>query len=232
MATRLFSVVVDSIDHIAMTRWWSQALDVPVVGERDDEAWVQIPDGPELLFVPVREPKTTKSRIHLDLASESASHHAATVERLLALGATHADIGQGETRWVVLADPEGNEFCVLPAGYYDEDTGPVGAICIAAVDRSALVAFWAAATGWPVVRRGLHRGQGPFVVFGGGKPAPKQTKNRIHLDVAPFAGDDHAAEVSRLEALGARRIDIGQGDVSWVVMADPEDNEFCVLTPR
>ena len=58
-------------------------------------------------------------------------------------------------------------------------------------------------------------------------------KNRVHLDVAPFAGDDHQAEVDRLLALGARRADVGQGpDVTWVVLTDPEGNEFCVLSPR
>jgi hypothetical protein len=62
---------------------------------------------------------------------------------------------------------------------------------------------------------------------------PKQGKNRLHLDVAPNAGDDQEAEVNRLLRLGARQVDIGQGDdVSWVVLADPEDNEFCVLSPR
>jgi hypothetical protein len=60
-------------------------------------------------------------------------------------------------------------------------------------------------------------------------PEPKTVKNRLHLDLR---ADDQEAEVRRLEALGARRIDIGQGDVTWVVMADPEDNEFCVLCPR
>jgi Glyoxalase-like domain len=54
----------------------------------------------------------------------------------------------------------------------------------------------------------------------------------VHLDVAPFADDDHRAEVARLRAIGAKPIDIGQGDVSWIVLADPEGNEFCVLTPR
>ncbi len=72
---------------------------------------------------------------------------------------------------------------------------------------------------------------------GGGKPdilflevpEPKTVKNRLHLDLRR---DDQAQEVARLEALGAWRIDIGQGDVSWVVMADPEGNEFCVLAPQ
>ena len=57
-------------------------------------------------------------------------------------------------------------------------------------------------------------------------PEDKAVKNRLHLDLRPL---DQAAEVARLEGLGARRIDIGQRDTSWVVMADPDGNEFCVL---
>jgi hypothetical protein len=56
--------------------------------------------------------------------------------------------------------------------------------------------------------------------------------NRIHLDVMPHAGDDQEAEVARLRALGATDVDLGQGDVPWKVLADPEGNDFCVLTPR
>jgi hypothetical protein len=62
-------------------------------------------------------------------------------------------------------------------------------------------------------------------------PDPKQGFNRLHIDLRPTGeAPDQAAEVARLEALGATRVDVGQGDVSWVVMADPEGNEFCVLT--
>jgi hypothetical protein len=74
-----------------------------------------------------------------------------------------------------------------------------------------------------------ERGAGlVFVVV----PESKTLKNRLHIDLAPDPDDDQAAEVGRLESLGARRLDIGQGDVPWVVLADPEGNEFCVLTPR
>jgi hypothetical protein len=62
--------------------------------------------------------------------------------------------------------------------------------------------------------------------------APKTGKNRLHFDLAPPVGGDQHAEVDRLVALGATRIDIGQGDVSWVVLADPDGNEFCVVGPR
>jgi predicted enzyme related to lactoylglutathione lyase len=57
----------------------------------------------------------------------------------------------------------------------------------------------------------------------------KRTKNRLHFDLRP---DDQAAEVARVEALGATRVDIGQGDVTWVVLADPEGNEFCILRAK
>jgi len=64
-------------------------------------------------------------------------------------------------------------------------------------------------------------------------PESKTLKNRLHIDLAPGPDDDQAAEVSRLESLGARRVEVGQSDkVSWVVLADPEGNEFCVLSPR
>jgi hypothetical protein len=61
---------------------------------------------------------------------------------------------------------------------------------------------------------------------------PKTGKNRLHFDLAPPVHGDRQAEVDRLASLGATRIDIGQGEVSWVVMADPDGHEFCVLTPR
>jgi hypothetical protein len=61
---------------------------------------------------------------------------------------------------------------------------------------------------------------------------PKTGKYRLHLDLAPPADGDRDAEVDRLTSLGATRVDIGQGDVDWVVMADPDGHEFCVLTPR
>src|SRR4029077_9799697 len=80
---------------------------------------------PGLLFVPVAEPKTTKNRLHLDFRPEDRD---AEVERLLALGATRADVGQGEQSWVVLADPEGNEFCVLGSRRQDRSSTGEGQV--------------------------------------------------------------------------------------------------------
>jgi hypothetical protein len=61
---------------------------------------------------------------------------------------------------------------------------------------------------------------------------PKVAKNRVHIDVAPYAADDQGAEVSRIRGRGASPTDIGQGEQTWVVLADPDGNEFCVLSPR
>ena len=107
-------VIVDARDPEALGRWWLNALGWVVVNEEPEE--FEIRPAPErlpgLLFVPVPEPKTTKNRLHLDLRPDDRD---AEVARLLSLGATRADVGQGEQPWVVLADPEGNEFCVLSA---------------------------------------------------------------------------------------------------------------------
>jgi predicted enzyme related to lactoylglutathione lyase len=117
MAIRWYSIVVDSRDHHTLARWWAQVLDWKIVYEDEDETAVardaDLHPEPGLVFVPVPEEKTVKNRLHIDLAPDD---QAAEVERLLSLGATRADVGQGpDVTWVVLRDPEGNEFCVLSA---------------------------------------------------------------------------------------------------------------------
>ncbi len=106
-------------------------------------------------------------------------------------------------------------------------------IVIDCAEPEALATFWCAVLGWKVVDRdegsveiGPGGGGGPTLLF---EPVPeaKVVKNRIHLDVRPT--EDQRAEVGRIIGLGAQLIDIGQGNVSWVVLADPEGNEFCVL---
>jgi len=103
---------VDAGDPVRLGRWWQQALGWVVVNDDPDEFEIRpAPDQlPGLLFVPVAEAKTVKNRLHLDFRPDDQDSE---VDRLLALGATPVDIGQGEQPWVVLADPEGNEFCVL-----------------------------------------------------------------------------------------------------------------------
>jgi hypothetical protein len=172
--------------------------------------------------------------------SESVQDQAEMVARLTSLGAQPIDVGQGDDAdHVVLSDPEGNEFCVVIRGEFLATTGLLGAIVFEPADYPTVGRFWSEALGWPVVydQDGdlaiRHRsGRGPFLTFGPPIDSTKSAKNRVHLDLAPPADGDQALEVERLMALGARPVDIGQGDVTWVVMADPQGNEFCVLTPR
>jgi hypothetical protein len=224
-----------------LARFWAATLHWDIYDETDEEIGLVPTDGTRflLLFLPVPEPKTAKNRIHLDLVSESTTHQSEMVDRLIALGARRVDIGQAsDVDHVVLADPEGNEFCVVLRGDFLATTGLIGAIVFEPADP-IVGRFWSAATGWPIVydQDGdtairAPDGRGPFVTFGPPTGAAKTGKNRLHLDIAPPTDGDQDAEVERLIALGARRIDIGQGDVSWVVLADPEGNELCVLTPR
>lgn len=105
-------VIVHSVDPTRLGQWWAEALGWVVVFESADEFEIrEEPDRlPGIDFVRIEEAKTAKSRLHLDFRPVD---QAAEVERLVAHGARRVDIGQGEASWVVLADPEGNEFCVL-----------------------------------------------------------------------------------------------------------------------
>jgi catechol 2,3-dioxygenase-like lactoylglutathione lyase family enzyme len=113
-------------------------------------------------------------------------------------------------------------------------------LCIDTTDPARLASFWQSALGW----RRTHDSDDEVILeppAGSAEdgivpdllflrvPEEKAGKNRLHLDLRPR---DQAAEVARLEGIGARRADVGQGaDASWVVMADPDGNEFCVLRP-
>ena len=114
MSSRWWTVVADAHDPASLARFWMEVLDWTIFYEADDEV-VITKDGktfPGLVFVRVPDPKQGKNRLHLDLAPDD---QAAEVERLVALGAQRVDVGQRDVGWVVLADPEGNEFCVLSA---------------------------------------------------------------------------------------------------------------------
>ena len=115
-------------------------------------------------------------------------------------------------------------------------TSTLTEILIDCADAERLAAFWCDVLGWKILDRdegdieiGVPGARDAVAIVFQPVPESKTIKNRIHLDVKANDGDQ-AAEVERLIALGARRIDIGQGDVSWVVLADPEGNEFCVLS--
>jgi predicted enzyme related to lactoylglutathione lyase len=113
MSSRFYHLCIDSRDPRALGRFWAAVLEQPVLLAEDDEVVVgaDLHAFPGLCFLRVPKGKTVKNRLHIDLNPDDCE---AEVERLIGLGATRADVGQGpEVSWVVLADPEGNEFCVL-----------------------------------------------------------------------------------------------------------------------
>jgi len=124
MASRFSEVAVDCRDPRRLAEFWCGVLGYEIIDESPD-GWVEIADEeqtpeamrrgvvpPTIIFGVVPEPKTVKNRLHIDVRPVDRTT-AEEVERIVALGARHVDIGQGEQSWTVLADPEGNEFCVL-----------------------------------------------------------------------------------------------------------------------
>ncbi|GHH25202.1 VOC family protein [Streptomyces lanatus] len=245
MALRPVHVNIKALDASAVGRFWAEALGwsaysagvTTYVGPVGGFVW------PDPVFlgidvVPVPEAKkATKNRIHLDLATSSEAHQTELVARLSALGAKPVDVGQGDVPWTVLADPEGNEFCVLEPREVYRDTGPIAAIVVDCADPRSMARFWGEATDWTVhevsgdqaVLRSAA-GVGPYLEFLR-TPGVKTVPDRVHLDLLPYPDDDKAAEVARLRTLGATNLDLGQGDVAWTCLSDPEGHEFCVLAP-
>jgi len=240
MTSNLDALCFDANDPARLARFWAGVLGWKV-GDDPRGGIVLLPSddtGFQLRFLPTKEPKVGLNRMHFDLTSTSADDQQDTVARALGLGARHFDVGQRpEEEHVVLADPEGNEFCVIePGNNFLADCGFIGAL---ACDGSQEVGyFWSEALGWPLVwdqdqetaiRSPLG---GPKITWGGPPVAPKAGKNRLHFDIAPPLHGDQQEEVRRLVSLGLTPVDIGQGEVSWRVMTDPDGNEFCVLTPE
>ena len=188
------------------------------------------------------EAKAGKNRVHLDLATQSGAHQAAEVERLRGLGAVPADIGQRDVRWTVLADPEGNEFCVLEPRPVYLDTGPVAAVVAGCRDPAAVAGLWELATGWVLgdslgrvsIRRGIaafpgrRRAVSGAAAVGGtqdGQEPDAPGRGPVRGRRSGGGGRGAAGRPARGRPTWARA-----GSVA--VLADPEGSEFCVLSPR
>jgi predicted enzyme related to lactoylglutathione lyase len=240
MTCQLFALCFDASRPLRLARFWSGLLGWETTDDPRDGITLLPGDdtGFRMRFLPSQERKVGQNRMHFDLTSTSLEDQQRTVARALALGARHIDVGQRpEEGHVVLADPEGNEFCVIePGNGFLADCGFIGAL---ACDGSQEVGyFWSAALGWPLVWdqneetaiRSPHGG--PKVTWGGPPLMPRTGKERLHFDLAPPVDGDLRAEVDRLLSLGATRLDTGRDAAGRVPMADPDGNEFCVLTPR
>ncbi|MEU3186019.1 VOC family protein [Streptomyces sp. NPDC006923] len=240
MTSHLHALCFDANDPIRLARFWAGLLGREAADDSHDGITLLPSDdtGFRIRFPPTRERKSGQNQMHFDLTSTSLDDQQQTVARALGLGARHIDVGQRpEEGHVVLADPEGNEFCVIePGNNFLADCGFIGAL---ACDGSQDVGyFWSRALGWPLVwdqdqETAIRSPRGgPKITWGGPPLMPKTGRDRLRFDLAPPGGADQQAEVDRLVSLGATRLGTGRGEAGRVVMADPDGHEFGVLAPR
>ncbi|WP_329455064.1 VOC family protein [Streptomyces sp. NBC_01497] len=249
MTSHLLALSLDANDPLVLARFWGGVLGWEYADDPLDGVVLLPSDhsGLRIRFTPTRERKTDRNRMHFDLTSTSLDDQRGTVERSLGLGARSVDVGQRpEDGHVVLADPEGNEFCVIePGNAFLAGCGSVGAL---ACDGSQEVGyFWSEALGWPLVwdqdqETAIRSPHGGSKVTWGGPPLmPRAGRDRLRFEVIPAAGADQEREIDRLVSLGAARTgpggtgtastDAARDGSGRVVMTDPDGNEFCVLRP-
>ena len=237
----LENLAIDAHDPTVLGRFWEALLGGSTLTDEADlfEARLSVPDGLvlDLCFSRVPEPVVPGPRLHLDLSG--GAQQADVVQRALELGARHLDIGQGEVPWVVLADPEGNPFCVMESRPEYESSGPIAALPLDSADPGRDAAFWAELSGWQPVASAapaaLRHPSGRGVLLElCPEPAPKRegVKNRLHLDIRLEGADDEDAVVARVRELGGRELDPGWGELPWRVVTDPSGNELCLLPSR
>lgn len=237
MTSQLVALCHRAHDPEALARFWAGLLGRQVA---DDGCTVLPNESVEfpIRFEPGATPRTGPNQVHLHLTSASPSDQQATVARALQLGARHLDVGQQpDEGHIVLADPEGNEFCVIEAGNaYLAGCGFLGEL---ACDGSQEVGrFWSEVLAWPLVwdqdeETAIQSPEGGAKIAWGGPPLDVRTGvNRMYLAVATSGEEGRPAEVQRLLALGATRLDAKSPDRSTIRLADPDGNEFVLTAAR
>ncbi|MGC4868976.1 VOC family protein [Micromonospora sp. DT53] len=240
MTAHLFAISFDAREPLRLAQFWSGLLGREIVDDPHDGVLLRPTNDNEfhIRFAPNQQPKVVQNRMHFDLTSSSLEDQQQTVARALELGARHIDIGQGpEIDHVVLADPEGNEFDVIaPGNNFLAGCGFVGAL---ACDGSQQVGyFWSEALGWPLVwdqgeETAIQSPNGGTKISWGGPPyMPNGGRDRVRFDLVPGVDVDPQMEVERLLSLGATRVDTDQDGADRLVLADPDGQEFSLLTPR
>jgi Glyoxalase-like domain len=237
MSVDLVEVSISAARPIQMARFWAHALRWNV-GSSSQFGVELLPADVttfSLVFRQTRDEKSGQNRIHFDLTTTSISDQQATVTELLAIGASHIDIGQepSETH-VVLADPAGNEFCIIdPANRFLESCPRLGAVNCDGTH--ALGCFWSEALGWPLVwdhdqetAIQAPNGSGPKITWSGPPLMPKLGVERIHFHVAPRSNESVRAAIDHLVALGATR-NSGYRCLDTIEFADVDGNNFCLL---
>ena len=229
MPSRLLALTFDAHDPARLASFWAGVLGRVVVDDHRGALLAGSDTQVGLRFDLSGAEKVGPNWVHLHLTSASPAGQRDTVAAALELGAGYLEIGQlPEDGHVVLADPEGNEFCVIePGNSYLAGCGFLGELACDGTRQVGL--FWAEALGWPLVwdqdqETAVQSPHGGTKVAWGGPPvAPKHGRNRQRLDLT-LADGDLAAEVDRLVALGATRLG-GDAD-GGVELADPDGNEF------
>ena len=234
MVCALIALTFSSLSPERLAGFWGGLLGQDVTIERGAPSLSAMTEvGFSLRFVAGAGEKRGPNQMHADLLPTSIHEQASAVHRALGLGARNVDVGQGpDAEHVVLADPDGNELCILEPG------GRFLAGCpffssLAGDGLAEVGYFWRDALAWNLVwdQGGETAVQaptgGPKITWGGEPVAPKRGRNRLHLDLMPSALSSIDAEVERLLALGATRVDAGCAD--GLGMADPGGNEFCVV---
>lgn len=237
----LENLCIDARHPAVLGRFWQALLGGSTLSDEPDlfETRLAVPDGLilDLCFQRVEEPVAAHPRLHLDVRGGARQQE--LVDRALELGGRRLDIGQRDVPWVVLADPEGNPFCVMEDRAEYTPSGPIAALPLDSSDPARDAAFWAELSGWQHVASAMPAalrhpsGHGVLLELCP-EPRPKVTggKNRVHLDIRLETGDDEAAVVARVVELGGRELDPGWGTLPWRVMTDPSGNELCLLPAR
>jgi catechol 2,3-dioxygenase-like lactoylglutathione lyase family enzyme len=239
MAARLVALAFDAVAPEELARFWAEALGWEI-GRREAGTVELVPTDVTsfgLLFRPGPE-KVGQNRIHFDLTTSSEDDQRRTVTDLVAIGGRHLDIGQSpEEPHVVLADPEGNELCIIePWNRFLAGCPRLGAVNCDGTH--ALGCFYRDALGWPLVwdqdeETAIQApdGTGPKITWSGPPLMPKVGKERLHIHLAPTSGTSVQAALDHLVALGATRGDGVHGCPGAIALADVDGNELCLLEP-
>ncbi len=159
--------------------------------------------------------------------------------QVLSLGGRHLDIGQRDVPWVVMADPEGNPFCVMEARPEYAVSGPLSSLPLDSADVERDTRFWSELSGWVPAESSMSSalrhpsGRGVLLELCPElSPKPADAKNRVHLDLRLEASDDADEAVTRILDLGGSEFHHDWGDLPWRVFRDPSGNEVCLLPAR
>ncbi len=233
MSVRIAGSTFDCADARPLASFWAELLDRTLASSSNtDGALVEDPSGrePWIGFARVPEAKTAKNRCHLDLSFDDFEVRTASAESLG--GRTLAVHRESFWNWNVMADPEGNEFCL--GGVLD--AGAAGGWAFDCADPRSNARFWSQLLGFDTRHEDdegvllVEPAEPWHWVWLAKVPEPKTSKNRFHLDLET---DQLDAEIGRAERLGARTLAVLRTEQwDWNVLADPEGNELCLGRAR